>query len=559
MVDIMGHWKKTVLLLLVGTSGLLAQFSPGPLSRFHADLEGTENCFQCHERGKRIARERCLGCHKALKARIEAGEGLHARPEYQTCERCHVEHHGRDFELVYWKGGMEAFDHSLTGFLLEGKHQKVPCRDCHKPAFIRDPQVREAKKEALDRTFLGLSRECLSCHRDEHRGQFQRPCLDCHTMEGWKPASRFDHNTAAFRLTGKHKDVPCAQCHPTVEDRRFPDDFEFVRFTGLAFRRCTDCHEDVHRGKFGTNCTKCHSTAGWKQVKPSAFDHSLTRFPLEGKHADLKCEACHKPGRPLRIERFERCTDCHEDYHRGQFRNRPQQGACEECHTVEGWTPAQFTLQDHRQTDFPLEGAHIAVPCRTCHKKEPLDGVITLRFRFVSTRCMDCHPDPHKGEVDRYIEQGGCETCHRVESWQAVSFDHSQTRFPLEGKHREVACTRCHVRENAGTPQEKIRFREVSTFCADCHKDIHQGQFETWIADLNRRATACDRCHTPQNWNPVKFDHNRDSRFPLEGAHRRVPCDRCHPKEQGISGELVRFKPLDTECRACHGGGEVKP
>ena len=44
-----------------------AQFSPGELSRSHQKLEGAQNCTQCHEIGKEISGQKCLGCHEEIK------------------------------------------------------------------------------------------------------------------------------------------------------------------------------------------------------------------------------------------------------------------------------------------------------------------------------------------------------------------------------------------------------------------------------------------------------------------------------------------------------------
>jgi hypothetical protein len=42
----------------------------------------------------------------------------------------------------------------------------------------------------------------------------------------------------------------------------------------------------------------------------------------------------------------------------------------------------------------------------------------------------------------------------------------------------------------------------------------------------------------------------------LDGAHEQVACAACHGLERGPGGEpMVRYRPLETECIACHGGG----
>ena len=65
-------------------------------------------------------------------------------------------------------------------------------------------------------------------------------------------------------------------------------------------------------------------------------------------------------------------------------------------------------------------------------------------------------------------------------------------------------------------------------------------------------AVQCDQCHKPFDWSAVNFDHNRDSRFNLEGAHLKVSCSQCH-KTTTISGvHTILYKPLDITCSSCH-------
>ena len=173
-----------------------AQISPGPLSRFHQALEGARNCRSCHAtRG--VEARLCLTCHTALGQRIAAGKGLHARPEYRAgCERCHVEHQGRDFELVFWgQAGRSSFDHAQTGFPLQGKHAALGCPSCHQPKHLQGRAALAQGGVNTARTFLGLGTSCASCHADPHRGQFApRSCAECHDTQRFEPA----HQPAAL-------------------------------------------------------------------------------------------------------------------------------------------------------------------------------------------------------------------------------------------------------------------------------------------------------------------------------------------------------------------------
>lgn len=610
------------LLFLLAAFPLSAQLSPGELSQAHAFLEGSANCLKCHQTGKGVAAPRCLDCHTALKSRIAAGQGLHARPGHQKCETCHNEHHGREFQLIYWgKAGPSAFDHRQTGFPLEGAHAAQGCRECHRPAFQRNqPANRQSLQSGRanpSRTFLGLSRACLSCHRDEHRGQLVgQGCLSCHTMNGWRPPAKFDHGKTSFPLTGRHASVACASCHPARSDALAADpDRKFTVLKGLAHQRCSDCHKDPHQGRFGATCQSCHSTAGWKEGArarfdhgktgfpltgrhsnvacaschrtrgssgevvfarmahgkctdchkdphggrrgttcqschstsgwkvtgiPANFDHSRTGFPLRGRHRQIACQECHTPGKPMRIAKFDRCADCHRDAHRGQLAGRPGGAACESCHTVEGFSPSTFTVADHQKGRYPLEGAHLAVPCVACHRSGK-----EVQLRFSSTTCRSCHGDPHKGQVDRFVSAGGCETCHSLEGWRRVIFDHDRTRFPLQGGHQRVACRSCHPATEKGL----LRIQGTPTTCSACHGDPHEGQFARASTPL-----SCQQCHSVVGWKRIAFDHDRNSRFKLEGAHRTLLCGKCHKTETRNGKPFVRFKPLPVTCEGCHGG-----
>ena len=410
-------------------------------------------------------------------------------------------------------------------------------------------------KKDLDRTFLGLQQECLSCHIDEHRGQLNQDCQNCHNFDAWSPTPLFNHDQTRFQLTGKHTIVKCEKCHITIIDDKFTDDNSYKKFTGLNFATCKNCHEDVHKNRFGPGCKNCHNTNGWQNYAKDKFNHENTRFALIGKHRRVSCESCHIPGRPLKIAKFQKCTDCHKDYHQGQFANRPKKETCDECHTEEGFIPAQFTILQHEQTNYPLKGSHLAVPCFLCHRSiNPGTGRETKQFRFQSTQCAACHVDPHQGEVDKYLKlrseigkSDGCEHCHVVESWSQVNFDHTLTNFKLEGKHRTIDCNACHVKF---APNQEQHFNKIPNDCQQCHPDIHGGQF---ITSNSINKTQCQRCHTPVNWASLKFIHDQDSRFEITGAHEKVPCQNCHKIVKLEGQRIVRYKPMEISCNACHG------
>ncbi len=550
-----------------------AQISPGPLSQVHAELEGSGNCLECHQSRKGVRAELCLSCHEPIAQRLERRRGLHARPEYAACETCHIEHHGREFELIFWgEGGEAGFDHRLTGQPLIGAHATLSCRQCHRPENLVEAEKLVAGGTDLSRTFLGLSGNCRDCHEDEHRDQFKgKSCLQCHNQNSWRPASRFDHDATQFALTGQHLKVDCITCHFSLE----PPAERPLQYAGIHSGSCASCHNDPHQGRLGNECASCHNTNGWRAVQSSKIDHDRTRFPLRGEHRTVACKGCHTEGQWLKVGSFDSCSSCHQDAHLGQFRGREDGGSCESCHDEEGFSPAHFSIADHARSRFALTGAHLAVPCIFCHVELPAEEIARLveprwrspvtagqaaarRFRFAGLGCLDCHRDPHatgapKGAVSTPVKgaftDADCLACHGEESWREVSFDHSTTDFKLVGAHRTAGCTQCHASSQGEGEAVSLPFSGAETTCEGCHEDPHWGQFVS-----AGEPQQCSECHSTEAWALTLFDHNRDSSYMLEGAHTDVACGGCHVAEQRDGVEFIRYKPLASECTDCHGG-----
>jgi hypothetical protein len=536
-------------------------FSPGPLSKAHAKLEGLSNCTKCHVAGAQLSAQRCLDCHTEIEGRMAQHAGFHGRlpPAEQACNKCHLEHQGRDFALVDWgPAGRAAFDHARTGFSLTGAHAKLRCEQCHSAALIADPAVRALGRE----TFLGASVRCSACHADEHRSQLRSPCQDCHVTASWKPAPGFDHARASFALAGKHRSVECLQCHAKTRDAKG----EFARFKPIAHASCTDCHKDPHENRFGQGCAECHTVEGWQLVKQAAASgarafHAKTRFPLQGAHAGVACKSCHGPFPGQRAVfkglRFESCASCHVDAHLGQLGPT----SCDRCHTVQGFLPARYHLADHKR--YPLEGAHAAVACNECHRRDeklaarasPIrawlerrgrhDRVSLAQFhpRAGVPRCDSCHADPHGGQFAPRVAKAGCADCHEVSGFSRVSFDHDrESRFHLAGKHAALGCGACHSADASGS----VRYKPLETSCAACHADPHLAQFGA--------PADCAKCHASEGWKPASFAHRPPfTPFELDGAHASVACGACHREVAVAPGATARrYQGVPTSCEGCH-------
>jgi len=240
-------------------------------------------CGACHIGAdvKQVAGKACVDCHRI--------DDVHAGRNGSDCQHCHNE--------IDWVESR--FDHGKDAdFPLLGRHADAACEACHTGEAAR-------------------GRECNACHAvdDAHRGALGNRCASCHDESGWGDAS-FSHDLANFPLLGMHRLLACDACHL---DQRFSD-------TPAA---CGDCHRyaDVHAGSLGTACGDCHNPGGWGLWQ---FDHgTATRFPLDGAHAGLDCQACHQAERALELPMD--CHACHrqDDRHSGRFGRD-----CGRCHTT---------------------------------------------------------------------------------------------------------------------------------------------------------------------------------------------------------------------------------
>lgn len=316
-------------------------------------------CLACHV-GQRWAEtpRACVACH--LK------DDTHKGSRGPRCESCH--------SPARWK--QANFDHAV--FPLVGRHATATCASCH----------------GAGNSLPKPPRDCIGCHRkdDTHKGLNGTACSKCHNSSDWKQ-TRFNHDTMTrFALHGKHRSAKCEACHrQPAQQVKPPSD-------------CYGCHaqDDTHALKFGKACETCHAESGWKdQVR---FDHSLTRFPLLGKHVPLTCNACHSDKKFT--AKGIACTACHSDeHHAGTLGKTPD---CARCHTVNGWKAWHF---DHdRDTRFALVGKHQGLICSACHVRvgDP---------RKTPNTCYACHreDDRHEGGFGR-----NCARCHTSREWGEI-------------------------------------------------------------------------------------------------------------------------------------------
>jgi len=546
-----------VLSILWTSIPAAAQISPGPLSRAHQSIKGVTDCSNCHELSTGKPTFKCLSCHGEIAWRIVAGKGLHGAYNIKPgssleCASCHPEHNGVDFTPTKWD--VRTFDHEKTGYKLEGKHSGLGCSRCHTPERISEKERLTIKVRDLSNTFLGVSPDCTNCHQDQHKGRLGPDCLQCHNFSQWKETNirKFDHSLTRYPLTGLHGKVPCQQCHTPGPDK-------LPRYAGIPFRSCSDCHTDPHRGGFSQTCQSCHGTAGWNRTLAPELnrtvDHSKTKFPLHGKHAEVECVRCHARGDFKKALAFQKCTDCHQsDPHGGQFVKRMGGSECSHCHSADGFKPSTFGLKEHATTAYPLQGKHATLQCTQCHIPKGKTTVYAMKFRY----CTDCHADPHAGQFASAPHFNRCEHCHNLQRFLPSTFGlrgHNETPFRLSGGHVAVPCGDCHKESANFKPKPTARYHWQGLACQSCHADPHEGQFNGFMqrSEPNGTALVCDVCHSTETWGELsRYDHSKTA-FPLIGAHKSAKCADCHKPSNPKTGLIhVDFKAAPARCEACH-------
>jgi hypothetical protein len=298
----------------------------------------------------------------------------------------------------------------------------------------------------------------------------------------------------------------CRSCHtPIDQDIREQRGFH-GRITGIQAAQCSACHSE-HKGR----------NADVVKFSPAAFDHGRTDFVLDGAHLTAACDQCHRTARKYK-DPPTGCADCHGkiDPHAGKLGRE-----CRNCHESSSWEKVRY---DHSKTKFALTGKHADATCDACH--------LGNRYAGTPDQCAACHApdDVHAGA--RGVD---CGSCHQSTGWTAQRYDHLRaTGFALVGTHSRLDCKSCHRTASLKDPLPRD--------CAGCHRadEPHATRF----------GPACERCHGNDTWRPAAFDHTRDGKLELRGAHTKLDCHACHTA-------FVATQKLGADCLACHRGQDI--
>jgi hypothetical protein len=427
-------------------------------------------------------------------------------------------------------GDLSAFHSHLEGIsnctqchVLGNKVSSEKCLLCH-----TEIKQRLDLKKGFHVSSDVKGKDCTLCHNDHHGKTFQLVRFDI---------EKFDHNLTGYSLSTPHAKKDCKDCHNIkfIKDQKIKS----KKYTYLGLNQeCLTCHADYHQNTLSPECLNCHNPEAFKPA--TKFDHGSARFHLEGKHKNVECLKCHKveikDGKKYQlfkgIPNFN-CVSCHKDPHQNKFGLN-----CNQCHNEESFLIIKGGEKfDHNKTDYKLEGKHIYVNCKACHKTKFTDP---LKYKL----CTDCHTDYHKKQFVKNGVSPDCSGCHNLKGFTLFSYTiekHNTGVFPLNGGHLPVPCTDCHKK------QKDWSFKGIGIKCFECHKDIHEGK----IAPKYYPDSDCKVCHTDTRWNEVNFNHSL-TEFKLTGAHAKATCKECHFK--GDSGSVVqqKFAGLQKNCTDCH-------
>ncbi len=195
-------------------------------------------------------------------------------------------------------------------------------------------------------------------------------------------------------------------------------------------------------------------------------------------------------------------------------------------------------------------------------------GELFLQHQQTSNSCLDCH------EIFLGVSGEKCLSCHEQTKIGLYTVDGNeiksgQKRIRFHRYLGKDTCISCHTEHKGKIPLEPITgfSHEILTNedlqdCVSCHEKpttaIHQK------IDQN-----CRQCHTTDNWEPSKFDHQKYFRFDkhhdeqctschIDAIYTEYTCYGCHEHSLGeIKKEHVEEGIREFEnCVTCHRSGD---
>ncbi len=216
-------------------------------------------CTDCHVGNNytfTAANTDCYGCHLAAwqsTATLGGNVPNHITAGFPSsqCATCH--------DTLLWADGK--FDHSATGWPLQGAHVTTPCASCHIGANAF--------------ALTSANTDCYGCHQaawlstqtlggqvpNHIAAQFSTSCVSCHTTwvtTGWLGATLSAANHTWFRIP--HNGSVCSDCHLVSTDY---STFSCINCHTRASAHNKGTTDGQHRGNgnyvyTATSCYNCH-------------------------------------------------------------------------------------------------------------------------------------------------------------------------------------------------------------------------------------------------------------------------------------------------------------
>ncbi len=195
---------------------------------------------------------------------------------------------------------------------------------------------------------------------------------------------------------------------------------------------------------------------------------------------------------------------------------------------------------DHVKTGFPLTGAHVTLPCETCH--------VNGTFKGTPKKCATCHARGSRIQTTTVKPSNhipttqACEQCHTsTASWGVAFFSHAGVIA-----HQ---CGQCH---NSSVAKGKpAKHTPTNAPCDTCHRTT------TWMSasftHVSVMPGSCASCHILGGSGLAK---------PSNHVPTNLACDACHTT--GGSFTTSRFTHSATQgivagqCATCHNGSHTQ-
>jgi hypothetical protein len=443
---------------------------------------------------------------------------------------------------------------------------------CRHP-LRRLPPQRPAYKEA--------PRTCIGCHRKDddgaakgHRGRFGEKCESCHGTKAWKPhlQPRQRHTLGAARQAPHGQlQLPatpgtCSATRPAAPASTATARTTSTRAAWAASARPATPSATGRKRRASTMtapATRCWASTATRAARPATgrplqgHPHptasaatarttstsqrwATTARPATANATGRRPRASTMPAPALRCAKRHaelRCDACHSGSRLPRGAARLPAATARTTSTKARWAaPAATAMASaagfrHRASTMHARALRCATP---------------MPRRTVEVQGLPCRRAPATGPRRWTATAATARTTSTRRSWARAARAATTTRA---GRTCATTTPRRASRCWAGTCpwpakscHKSLRYRDAARDCDGCHRkdDKHALKLRHCLRQLPQRTRLA-------LWT---FDHQRRTRFALDGAHQRTPCDRCHTRARP-----PRARPSPTwaaAALACH-------